>query len=95
MVAEALSKPAKVVKDKFQPMPLLRDAVIFFAGVAAFHTLSHIWLGMSDLLPMSVPLMPSFSITQTANGGIIVASAFITAGLLYWAHRLKKFIGQA
>ena len=90
MVADALSNQVEVVKDKVQPMHLLRDAVIFLAGVAAFHTLSHIWLGMSDLLPRSVPLMPSFSITQTANGVIIVASAFITVSLLYWAHRLKK-----
>ena len=69
---------------------LLRDTVVFLAGAIAFHTVSHIWLGMSDLLPMSVPLMPSFTITQSINGVIIVGSAFVTVGLLYWAHRLKK-----
>ena len=90
MVAHALQENEKVFKDKVQGTRLLRDTVIFLAGVSAFHTLSHVWLGMSDLLPMSVPLLPSFTITQSVNGGIIVGSALVTAGLLYWAHRLKK-----
>jgi hypothetical protein len=90
MVAHALQENVKVLKDKGQESHLLRDTVIFLAGVSAFHTLSHVWLGMSDLLPMSVPLMPSFTITQSVNGVIILASALITVGLLYWAHRLKK-----
>lgn len=90
MLAHALPENAKVLKDKVHGSRLVRDTVIFLAGVSAFHTLSHVWLGMSDLLPMSVPLMPSFTITQSVNGVIILASAFITVGLLYWAHRLKK-----
>jgi hypothetical protein len=90
MVAHALQENVKVFKDKVQGSHLVRDTVIFLAGVSAFHTLSHVWLGMSDLLPMSVPLMRSFTITQSVNGGIIVASAFITVGLVYWAHRLKN-----
>ena len=94
MVTQALQENVKVMKEKVQGITLkrhlLRDAVIFFAGASAFHTLTHVWLGTSDMLPMSVPLLPSFTITQSVNGGIIVASAFITVGLLYWAHRLKK-----
>ena len=69
---------------------LLRDTVIFFAGASAFHILTHVWLGTSDLLPMSVPLLPSLTITPTVNGLAIVANTLVTAGLLYWAHRLKK-----
>ena len=90
MVAHALQENMKVFKDKVQGTRLLTDTVIFLAGAIAFHTLSHIWLATSDLLPMSVPLMPSFTITQSVTGFIIVGSALVTAGLLYWAYRLKR-----
>ncbi len=64
-----------------------RDALVFLAGAAAFHTLSHI------LMPAIVPLplhVLSFNFTAHMNMLAIAANALITIGLLYWAHRLEK-----
>ena len=94
MAVQTLQENVNGLKEKVPGIALkgnlLRDMVIFFAGVSAFHMLTHFWLAMSDMLPMSVPLFPSLTITQGMNVFIIVVNAFVTAGLLYWAHRLKK-----
>ena len=68
---------------------LPRDAFVFFAGAAAFHTLSHIWLGLSGVLPMEIQF-PTMTITQGLNVFAIVVNALITVGLLYGAKRLTK-----
>jgi hypothetical protein len=68
---------------------LARDAFVFFAGAAAFHALSHIWLGLSGLLPMEIHF-PTMTITQGLNVFAIVVNALITVGLLYGAKRLTK-----
>ena len=46
---------------------LLRDALIFFAGVETFHTLALVWIGASGLLPTSVPQLTSVIVTQQVN----------------------------
>ena len=71
---------------------LVRDVVVFFAGAEAFHTLSHIGLGMSGLLPMSVSWFP-VEVTPGLNAFAVVVNALVTCGLLYWAHRLTKWHG--
>jgi hypothetical protein len=71
---------------------LVRDTVVFFAGFEAFHTLSHLGLGMSGLLPMSVAWFP-VEVTPALNAIAVVVNALITCGLLYWAHHLTKWPG--
>lgn len=63
-----------------------RDVIIFFAGVEAFHTLSHLLISFTDTLPIKV-----FSITWTQQLNVlgIVINGIITLGLFYWASRLK------
>ncbi|MDP3889065.1 MAG: hypothetical protein Q8Q25_00790 [bacterium] len=64
-----------------------RDVVIFFAGFAAFHTLSHLIMGLSRELPITL-----FSITLTKQHNLwaVILSTAITIWLLVWASRLKK-----
>jgi hypothetical protein len=61
-----------------------KHAIIFAAGAAAFHTLSHIMFAFSGKLPMHVWGMDW---TQGYNLVTIVVSAVITAGLLFWASK--------
>jgi len=64
----------------------LRDVVIFFAGAAFFHTLSHIILPYFISMPLDIGIMV---LTPTLNLWIIVINAFITLALLWWAYKLK------
>jgi len=64
-----------------------REVVIFFAGVEAFHTFSHLILGVSGQLPIRVF---GFTLTAGRNAWAVVANAAITAALLWWAGRLKR-----
>jgi hypothetical protein len=66
-----------------------RDALVFLAGAEAFHTLSHVWLGLSGMLPMEISF-PPMTITPGLNLFAIVANALITVGLLYGARRSTK-----
>lgn len=58
------------------------DWIVFFAGVFVLHTISHIWLGFSGLLPLT---MWGFEITQYYNMFITGISALISVWLLYWS----------
>lgn len=64
-----------------------RDCLIFFAGAAAMHTISHIWLAYSNMLPITVWGM---SITSQFNTTVIIVSTLITAVLLWWASKLPQ-----
>lgn len=61
-----------------------KHVIIFAAGAAAFHTLSHIMLAFTGTLPMHVWGMEW---TQGYNLVSIAISALITAGLLWWASK--------
>ena len=63
-----------------------REIVIFLAGAEAFHTLSHVMIGFSGTLPINF-----FFITwnQQLNLVGIIINGLITAGLLWWAYRLR------
>ena len=61
-----------------------KHVLIFLAGAAALHTLSHILFAFSGKLPMHVWGMDW---TQGYNVVAIVVSAVITAGLLFWASK--------
>jgi hypothetical protein len=73
-----------------------RDTLVFVGGAEAFHTLSHVWLGFGGMLPMSVPVFPSVSVTLTPelNAFAVIVNGLITAGALYWAHRLKEHASE-
>ena len=64
-----------------------REVIIFFAGVEAFHTLSHLSLSVSGVLPMR---FFGFTVTTRLNAWAIVVNALITVALLWWARRLKR-----
>lgn len=66
-----------------------RDALVFLAGASAFHTLSHIWLGLSGMLPMKIE-HPAMTITSNLNLFTIIANFVITAVLLYGAKRMSQ-----
>ncbi len=75
--------------DRARTGHLLRDSVVFLAGVEMVHTLSHVWWAISGSLPMQDPRLPSLTMTPDLNALAIVINTVITAGLFYWAHRLK------
>ncbi len=62
-----------------------KEIVIFFAGAEAFHTISHLVIGYTHILPTKV-----WGITwdQKLNRIAIIANAVITAALLLYATRL-------
>lgn len=64
-----------------------KETLIFLAGAAAAHTLTHLVLRFADVLPLTVF---GHEITQTNNMYCIAISAIIAVGLLYYAKGLKK-----
>jgi len=63
-----------------------KEILIFLAGAAVFHTLSHIFLPMVISLPMQVSF---FTFTDQMNIFAIIVSAVIAIGLLWWADKSK------
>lgn len=63
-----------------------RDMVIFAAGALALHTISHLTLQFSHILPLK---MFGFTLTSDLNMYAIGGSAVITIALLWWASKLK------
>lgn len=63
-----------------------RDILMFLAGAMVFHTVSHIFLPVLGLLPMQVF---SFVLTYQVNVVIIIMSALVSVGLLWWARNTK------
>lgn len=63
-----------------------REILIFAIGAQAFHTLSHIILGLSNSLPMRL-----FSITVTCHLNVIaiLVNTAITAALCWLLSRTK------
>lgn len=64
----------------------LRDVVIFLAGAAFLHTLSHIVFPFFVPLPLDLKFMVW---TPAYNVWTIVISAIVTVALLWWAAKLK------
>jgi hypothetical protein len=93
MVAQVVREKMQTIEQQVQrsgaKTTLLHDSLVFFAGAEACHTLSHVWLGLSGMLPMEIQF-PSITITQGLNVFAIVVNAAITVGLLYGAKRLTK-----
>ncbi|VVC75425.1 hypothetical protein AQUSIP_07150 [Aquicella siphonis] len=65
----------------------LRDFLIFLAGAAFFHTISHAMLPYFVALPWPLGFM---TLTQYGNYWIIAGSALMTVLLLWWASRLPR-----
>lgn len=63
-----------------------KEWIIFAAGAAAFHTLSHIAIAYTSLLPLRI-----FGIEWTSmlNLFAIAINAILTGALLYWAAHTK------
>lgn len=93
MVAQVIKEEVQIIEERVGEIPakgrLAKDVLVFFAGAEAFHTLSHIWLGLSGMLPMEIRF-PSITITQGLNVFAILVNALVTAGLLYGAKRVSK-----
>jgi hypothetical protein len=66
---------------------MLRDIVIFLAGVAFLHTISHFMLPYYVSLPLQTNMM---TLTATGNIWVIVISAIVTVLLLLLAKWMKK-----
>lgn len=64
-----------------------KELLIFLAGAMAFHTLSHIVLYWSNILPIE-----AFGVLVTPQLNIvaIVVNALITIGLLYYAFNSRR-----
>lgn len=67
-------------------MPSFRDFVVFFAGVEAFHTLSHIFIALAVNLPLQTKYL---TLTSTMNSWAIVINGAITLFLFWLAKRLR------
>jgi hypothetical protein len=93
MVTQFVHEEVQVVEERVRGLSttrsLARDALVFFAGAEGFHTLSHVWLGLSGMLPMEI-LFPPMTITPGLNLFAIVVNSLVTVGLLYGASRLTK-----
>jgi len=76
--AQGASQPPAMTK---------REVVIFFAGVEAFHTLSHLVLSVSGQLPMRVF---GFNVTAGLNVWAIVVNAAVTVALFWWASKVRR-----
>jgi len=63
-----------------------RDVVVFLAGAEAFHTLSHMVIQFTSMLPVTVW---GIHWTPQLNLFGIVINGVITLGLLWWASKLK------
>jgi hypothetical protein len=87
MVARVSQERVEVEERKGS---LLRDVLIFLAGVETFQTLALVWISVSGILPTSVPQFASITITQQVNLLAIVLSTLITLGLLFGANKLKN-----
>jgi hypothetical protein len=93
MATQALLRKRQALNGKVrrtQEGSHLRAVLFFFAAVEAVHTLMYVWIGVSGMLPMSVPWLPSLMITDEVNLLAIVMNAIITFGLLDAASGLKK-----
>jgi hypothetical protein len=86
----------QTMTDRFHTMGantrLQRDALVFIGGAETFHALSHLWLGLSGMLPMTFPLTAATAITLTPGLNVFatVVNVVIAAACLYGAHRLKS-----
>jgi hypothetical protein len=93
MVTQVVHEEVQIVAERDRGLgasrSLARDVLVFAAGAEAFHTLSHVWLGLSGMLPMEIQF-PSMTITQGVNVFAIVVNVLITVGLLYGARRLTR-----
>ncbi|HVU85758.1 MAG TPA: hypothetical protein VHD36_00435 [Pirellulales bacterium] len=69
-----------------------RDTLIFVGGAETLHTLSHLWLAFSGMLPMTFPLTAASAITLTPGLNVFatIVNAVIAGVCLYGAHRLKR-----
>ena len=92
MVAQVVHEEMQFVEERVRGLrdtkSLLRDVLVFLAGAAAFHAFSHVWLGLSGMLPMEISF-PSMTITPGLNLFAIVVNFLIAVGLLYGAKRLS------
>ena len=93
MVSQAVQTEPRTIDEKLPRVKgkrtLLRDSLVFLAGAQAFHTVSHIWLGLSGMLPMEIQ-NPPITVTAGMNLFAIGVNALITVGLLYGARRARK-----
>jgi hypothetical protein len=64
-----------------------REIIIFLAGASAFHTLSHIILPFTKILPITVW---GITVTPNLNYFVIGLNVLITLGLIIWANRTGK-----
>lgn len=58
-----------------------KEIAKFFSGVAAFHAVAHLALGLSGILP--IPWF-GFTLTPTVNAISIIASVIISLLLAYY-----------
>ena len=64
-----------------------RDLVLVLAGAEAFHTFSHVWMGLSGVLPLQLKV-PRMVVTARLNLAATLINAVITAALFWWARHL-------
>lgn len=62
-----------------------KEIIIFLAGAQSFHTLTHIIINLTDMLPIK---FCSINWTRQLNMAAIFINALITAGLFYWIYKL-------
>jgi hypothetical protein len=93
MVAQVVREDVQIVEEHLGGLwgtrSIARDAWVFLAGAEAFHTLSHVWLGLSGMLPMEIQF-PPMTVTRGLNVFAIVVNALITVGFLYGARRCTR-----
>ena len=93
MVAQTLHEnrqPLNGKGERAQNGSGLRAMLFFLAAAEAVHTLVHVWIAISGVLPASDLWFHSFTITHEVNLLAIVVNGIIVVGFLDAAIRLKK-----
>ena len=68
-------------------MITMRETAIFLAGAQAYHTISHLWLGLSGLLPLELKV-PKMVLTARFNAFATLVNVLLTGVLFWWVSRL-------
>lgn len=88
-IAQNAAAPTEQTHTRSTNSSFARDCCVFFAGAQAFHTISHLLLGVSGALPIELKY-PPMTITASINTWAIAINALITFALLYAAKRLSR-----
>jgi hypothetical protein len=93
MATTGIAQDATALQNQMRPRAtkstFARDCCVFLAGAQAFHTISHLLLGVSGSLPMELKY-PPMTVTASMNAWAIAINAITTFALIYASRSLSR-----